>query len=421
LKIPVHFNLETEPDDYELAPLGVKYNITGIRKIYQHFSNLRPHLQEITQAPVHYNLMWRIDPHFEATCGSIAELIPQHADIIQAICDNGDELGVHFHPLCWNKQKEQWEFCCEPEWVEQNFIKGYEELSRAVGFRPSVVRLSDNILATERTMTMLERLGIKIDITVEPGVPDTHEVWAGVARGNSFDKMPRYPYQPAPGNLLEPGTTAKRNLWLVPTSTGYTNHVRYGTTVSFEKETLALDLAFYPPSFQEVMQKRLESMETPYLVIVANSYTINNPQFQAYFEENLKFILSHPLISQFQFTNSSELVSAYAVKPVVPSYSPYTVWLKQQLTRQRLAFEELERNYQGLEAYTQKLVSNLEQQQTEASKLAEYVIKLENQLAQQQTAYKDLEQYTDKLLEALKEHKQYINEVEESYRALERA
>jgi hypothetical protein len=376
VRIPIHLNFETEPDEYiaALPPPGITYPVTGIRHMYAYLANHRPEMAAQTHAPARFNWMWRLDSEFELKCGSLADLTAQHHDLIADSLNQGDEMGAHFHPLRWNEAAGKWELPYDDRpWLEAELLNGLKKFETVLGFKPEAIRLSDNILITEDMLDLLERSGIKRDLTIEPDIVGTHLKWENVPQEATFNGFPRYPYQPERGNFRQPGELNRRAIWMLLTSTNYATKAAPGPTPEIIREYVALDLAFHPPTFAEIMNRQLESLENPYLLIVGNTNIGVSPRYRAFFEANFDFIMNHPLASLFQYVNSAGLVEWAKTQAVAqPGSDPlFEAWLRQRALQHKQEFETLEQTYRKLEVYTRSLEEHLAEKQDYFDTLAQ--------------------------------------------------
>jgi hypothetical protein len=395
VKIPVQLNFETEPDEYigGLPPDGMKQPVKSIRLMYGYIASRRARLAEITGAPVNFNWMWRCDSEFEIKCGPLADLIGQHQDLIVAAREQGDEIGAHFHPLRWNETAGEWEFpYADQPWIHAQLLKSLQNFEKLMGFRPESVRLSDNILLTEEVLDLMEDFGIKRDITIEPHVVGTHMAWKNVPSDDNFHDFPLYPYQPERGNFRQPGTQNRRDIWMLLTTTNYVSKAVKDNEAEIEQAYVALDLAFHPPTFAEIMNRQLESLERPYLLIVGNSNISILPQYLAYFEANVDFLINHPLASLFQFVNSAGLVEMTSHQATAQAQSSpiYQNWLWQRNLQRKQELEASTQAYRKLELYARNIEQHLGEKQA-------YIDSLETSRTAGQIPFARIDRYTSAL------------------------
>jgi hypothetical protein len=368
VKIPVQLNFETEPDEYVAGrpPFEAKQPVTSIRYTYDFMDKFRPRMQELTKVPARFNWMWRLDSEFEQKCGTMTEIVAQHQDIIESIHRQGDEIGAHFHPLRWNEAAGEWEFpYSDQTWLQTQLRDGLKEFEQVMGFRAEAVRLSDNILLNEDMLDLMEDAGIKRDITIEPDIVGTHMVWKNVPREDTFHGFPLYPYQPERGNFRQPGQLNRRDIWMLLTSTNYVTKADPAAGPEIKHDYVALDLAFYPPSFAAILDRQLESLENPYLLIVGNSNTTTLPRLKDYFETNFDALLRHRLAPLFEFVTSAGLVEWVKGRDAAqPETDPlYQGWLRERNLARKQEIEDREQAYRKLELYTRSLEQHLAEKQ----------------------------------------------------------
>lgn len=72
---------------------------------------------------------------------------------------------------------------------------------------------------------------------------------------------------------------------------------------------MTLNLAFNSLVVRRIMDTLLSTLRNPYLALVVRSDVTIRPVEQVNLEENLDYILSHPLVEQFVFETPMEAIT----------------------------------------------------------------------------------------------------------------
>jgi len=169
MTIPVIFCVDVEPDprlvNHDAPEPWVGYEITQ-----RYLRELRPRIEAATGAPVHYSWFLRIDAQIEPY-GSATWAVDRYGAHMEEIQRAGDEIGVHPHAYRWLENERSWlhDFGNQA-WVEHCLTMSVEGFAKALGRTCLSLRFGDRWLNTE-TVNLAERLGIRFDLSVEPGTP----------------------------------------------------------------------------------------------------------------------------------------------------------------------------------------------------------------------------------------------------------
>lgn len=187
-------------------------------------------------------------------------------------------------------------------------------------------RFGDHWLS-ERSLDLLESLGTQFDLTLEPGqagptlLPD--EQFTG-----SFPDCTRIsqaPYRPHRTNFKKPGLARKRDLWLIPVSaertkpipiTGRRHPRRLFSNQDDDEIYVTLNLAFSRTVFSTIADRLLSLLRNPFLVVVARTDIAIIPDQRVNLEQNIEYLLSHPLIERFVCETPAEAISRLRFDPL---------------------------------------------------------------------------------------------------------
>lgn len=218
-KIPILINIDVEPDERSINP-NEKKDWEGFMACYALFSRFRTQLEAKTRSPVHFSWFIKMDPQIAQTYGSGSWAVDRYASIIRQLETAGDHIGLHVHPWRWESQSQDWvEDFANQEWVDHSIRVGADAFQASLS-RPCLsFRMGDRWM-NNATVELLETLGVQVDLSIEPGqrTGDLPESFTG--SWLDVTNVPRQPYHPSKLDFRQPAADSRRNLWIVPTSTG---------------------------------------------------------------------------------------------------------------------------------------------------------------------------------------------------------
>jgi hypothetical protein len=218
-KLPVVVCIDVEPEGRAIDP-DDRADWRGFESACDYFSALRPRLAAATRAPVHFSWFVRMDPQIERVYGSAAWAAIRYAELLRRLEDAGDEIGLHLHFWRFDDAAYRWfsDFA-DQHWIDHCVETSFAAFRRSFGRPCRSSRVGDRWL-NDATVALLERLGARVDLTIEPGQgpPALEEPFVGALP--DYRSAPRAPYRPAASSFLTPAGAAERQLWLLPLSTG---------------------------------------------------------------------------------------------------------------------------------------------------------------------------------------------------------
>jgi hypothetical protein len=308
--VPVLLCIDIEPDPRETSVQG-KEDWRGFEVTHRFFSELRPRLERVTKSPVHFSWFLRMDPQVETTYGSACWPVEHYRGLLDTLQAEGDELGIHTHAWRWEERAGHWiaDHGNQP-WVEHCVRSSLDAFARSLGRKPKSFRFGDRWM-NEPTLRLLDRLGFRCDLSVEPGYPampalNQQEHHTGALP--DYTRVPRHPYRPSRRDYQRPGRLWRRGIWVVPISTGFPKGDVLPETPAHDQENVTLNLACHAPSFCRVMDGLLERLPEPHLVLVARSNVSIVPEQRECLDAIVAHVLAHPQAHQFRFETPTELV-----------------------------------------------------------------------------------------------------------------
>ncbi len=317
---------------------NVRLDWVGFEKSFEFFQGLRLKLAAVTGARVNFSWFLRMDPQISHVYGSAGWVATRYRDQIDELQAAGDEIGLHAHAWRWDEPAQDWiaDFGNQ-EWIDHCIRLAFDAFHKSFDRPCRSFRFGDHWMS-ERILDLLERLGTRFDLTLEPGqgVPTllADELFTG-----SFPDCKRIlqtPYRPDKSDFTKPGLADKRKLWLVPVSAERTEPVplpqqrptrRLFSNPDGEEIYVTLNLAFSRAVFSTIADRLLNLLSHPLLVVVARSDVTLVPEQRANLEQNIEYLLSHPLVESFVCETPAAAVRRPAfrsAKMVQTEYQPST-------------------------------------------------------------------------------------------------
>lgn len=314
--IPVIVCIDVEPEERQLDT-KLRKDWDGFERTLKYFDGFRSQLERPTRAPVTFSWFLRMDEQIRRTYGSYSWVVERYGRSIQELLLAGDELGLHTHSWRWNEPGGKWIAEYEDQsWISRCLDHSFKSFEQAFGRRCVSFRFGDHWMNNE-TMTQLESLGVKFDLTVEPNKKTTPaESRDAVGSFPDYAEALRYPYKPSRMDFRKP-TRSDRDMWVIPITTGQIpgrlpTLKRILRNSGFERFTppctLALNLALSERNFRAVVNNSLAREGPSYLAIVIRTDACLHSRTRTTVLRNMDFLLSHPLVATFRFVSPAEAI-----------------------------------------------------------------------------------------------------------------
>jgi hypothetical protein len=326
--IPVVFCIDVEPDKRQTgrespAPWH------GYEGTQRYLSELRSRIEKITGSPAHYSWFFRMDPQIAAAYGSASWAIDRYRRFVDDIQRHGDELGVHLHPFRWVEADKVWiqDFADQP-WVDHCASTSLEAFARAVGRRCVAFRFGSFWLSTE-TVNLIERMGVRFELTVEPGRLPLRDSSLPEAPGRGglpdFRRAPRVPYTPSESDFCRPLRTGTRGIRMIPLTSGALRlgfrpraYLRRLLThgARYRKQNMPLSMWRRwkaPNTFSRMLDGALAAQARPYLAFAIQVDTGIRPEIFEAVDHALTSLLAHPARSRFVFSTPVEALQTLGI------------------------------------------------------------------------------------------------------------
>ncbi len=336
-KIPILFCIDIEPDQRKVEPTAPLAWV-GFEKSFEFFQALRPQLVSATGSPVNFSWFLRMDPQISHVYGSADWPVTRYRDLIDDLEGAGDEIGLHSHAWRWDEQAQDWiaDFANQ-DWIDHSIRLAFDAFQKSFNRPCRSFRFGDHWM-NDRSLDLLERLGAHFDLTLEPGqavptlLPD--ERFTGTFP--DCRRVSQTPYRPSKSDFKKPGLLRKRKLWLVPVSAERAQpgplpkqrpSQRLFANPKDNEIYETLNLAFSRSVFSTVTGRLLSLLREPFLVVVARSDVALVPEQRANLEQNLEYLLSHPLVERFVCETPAAAIHRLHLDPLP--------WLKSRRNRNR--------------------------------------------------------------------------------------
>jgi hypothetical protein len=311
--IPILINIDSEPDARETTPGSAKPWV-GFERCFDFVAAQRAKMAQRIGAPVHFTWFWRVDPQVKLTYGSADWALRAYAPQIAHLRACGDEIGVHVHVWRWNAERARWVAdYSDQAWIEGCIRDGVADFERALGMPAELFSMGDG-WHNQRSVRLIEQLGVRIDCTLEPGC-EGHSLAPGeFSVGDVPDRrtMPTAPYRPSQSNFLVPGEPGGHSVVLFPMSTAVEPQRRSWRSLFRKrgKPTIGkMHLGHHPgrfgPMFEEVISRR----PRPHVVIAARSDLARHESLLRFAEQNLDWMLNHRLAGRFVFAGPAQALA----------------------------------------------------------------------------------------------------------------
>ncbi len=314
---PVVLCVDVEPD--ERFPASGHASWSGYHARWGRLCRERARLADATGAPVCWSWFFRMDPQAQAAAGSrtaAAGIAPERLDAMRTA---GDSIGVHMHPL--RAEGSGWAIdFADDHWVDDCVRSSIEAFRAATGEGCRSFRFGDRWLDGRR-VRLLESLGVRVDLSVEPGhfgVPGP--VAREPHRGTwpDAERAPRGPYRPSYEDAMSPDSGRRRGLLELPVTTVWKDGPwkRRRRALKFHlfpatrrNRSLSLDLSLPPPLFRTALERAIRVGGGPLVLVLRTDRPRGSGDDPI--ELNFAMLRSAPRIAEFRFETAEAVASRY--------------------------------------------------------------------------------------------------------------
>jgi hypothetical protein len=312
--VPVILCVDVEPDP-RLVSRAKQEPWTGYEHIQRYLDDLRAHIEARTGSPARYAWFLRMDPQIAESYGNAAWAVERYRTHLETVARLGDELGLHPHPYRWLDQEGTWlhDFANQ-DWVEHCLRTSMDAFADSMGRPCHLMRFGDRWLNTA-TVNLAEKLGIRLDLTVEPGMPAVPSPMPGeLASGPlpDYRRVPRTPYTPSRTDFRRPARGYARPIRMIPLTSSH-RRLLWQWPLGILRRSLENGLHYWrqdtplymshrwqaPDTFDRMLDRALAAQQRPYLAFAIRG--VDNVDIFAAVDSCLKALLVHRAVRRFVF------------------------------------------------------------------------------------------------------------------------
>ena len=317
-RIPIILCIDVEPDQRLIDRNGGS-TWKGYEQVYELTQKIRPRLEVATDTPVHFSWFYRLDPQIEEGYGRADFPLTKYEFYIESFQKNGDDIGIHPHYYKWSDIHKTWvQNRGDENWTHYCVQMCFEVFAKTLGKKSDSIRFGERWMSNS-ALALAEKMGARFDLTPEPG----HQARGALVNDELFTGFlpdyidtPQEPYRPSQTDFRKADSLRKDGIWIIPLSTGYV-HYTFGrletlyrkliTPNLLEPQCSTLNLSLYGPlNISKIINHALSLSEKPYLSAVIRSDAGIVPRERKNLEENLEFLIHHPLAERFRFSTAEE-------------------------------------------------------------------------------------------------------------------
>jgi hypothetical protein len=328
--IPVVVCIDVEPDGRHIMRSG-RPPWTGYEHLVETMDELRPALSRITRRPARFAWFHRMDPSVADGYGDAAWSVRHYGGLVDRVQRAGDEIGLHVHPARWLDGDQAWLVDqADPAWLARCVDTGVRAFASAMGRPCTAFRFGDRYL-DDALVRQLVALGVRVDLTIEPGLPPMPFGNLDDRRAGSmpdYRGTPRVAFRPSAADFRQPGDDVGGSLWMLPLSSGALGGDAPPTTAPWHRAVLDdgprsvpyMRLALWetPAVFAAIVEQNLAERARPYLTPIVRSDMAVGPH-RATVRANLDYLRRHPLASRFAFVGPTDALAMLTGETVAPT------------------------------------------------------------------------------------------------------
>jgi hypothetical protein len=291
----------------------------GYEAFHPYLATLRERFADATGSPVHYSWFFRMDPQIAVAYGSPTWPAEHYAKLVADSAERGDELATHVHGYRWVEERGAWlEDLASQAWMDECLEMAVDAHRRAFGRPCTTIRFGNFWLSTA-SVNRAEALGLRYDLTVEPGRPPFKWEAKGDSTGDLPEvyRVPRRPYEPAHDDFRKSEPPGTRSIRIVPLTSGWlklglrvgarlrrwlrngAEHRLQDTPLSMWKDWPA------PNTFDRMLDRAIAAQERPYLAFAVRTNAGVHDSFERV-DRCLRALLEHPERERFVFATPAE-------------------------------------------------------------------------------------------------------------------
>ena len=330
--IPIVLCIDVEPDE-RLVDRHRAADWTGFEKMSVHVSALRKRIEDRHGVAIRLAWFLRMDPQVKETHGDAAWGATRYRGLLEEAAAMGDDIGLHVHAYRWDAAAADWVADHgNRDWIAECVQISADAFRGAFQRRCGSYRMGDRYI-DEATLALMESLGGRVDVTVEPGYGASPAVIVEQPHTGSLPDLrtaPRRVYRPSREDFRRADTSGERTISILPLSTwkipgllAVARRVYFVAKVLQKspipdvlrrQRMMTLGLSLPPLFFRRMLDHLLANESVFHLASVDRTHIGNEPHKLERFEVNLRSMLSHPLAHRFVFARPEDVVDSAAAR-----------------------------------------------------------------------------------------------------------
>jgi hypothetical protein len=312
--IPTVLRIDVEPDEHQPPPGERPWH--GFLAMFDMVERLRRRLSDVTSHPVRPTWLIRLDPDIERAFGRADFPVRRHHDLFERILKHSDALGIHVHAARWNAEKAVvFSDFADETWIVECLRVAASTFQNCFD-RPIQVMSYGGFFMRDSLLDAAVALGIRADVTVEPGLPAKYDNVSfgaySTAPSADFVRCPRLPYYPSRRAFDIPATSVDdiRPLLMVPLISGDTSPILkrwYRRFVSREPPKYYEPLNPWkmwpsPQRFWDFAQRAADELPAPYLAFALRTDAPDTDSYRRV-SELFEHLPRHPIAKRMRIVD----------------------------------------------------------------------------------------------------------------------
>jgi hypothetical protein len=281
--VPIVLSIDIEPDNRSGSdPVPWR----GFERVSRELvPPLRRLLSQLTGEPVAISWGIRMDEQVARTWGSPTWAAEHYREDVDALIDQGDQIGLHLHPWRWDEGSREWIVDHGPAWTARCVNFGLDAYEAAFGRPAETFRAGDGTMSGVM-LEILTARGVAVDTTLEYGRTQWKPFSGETVHGAPFDswRVSTGPYRSSPSTFPAPDPSSDAGPILIPLLSGPARRGPWAGT---------LVLGTHPTFFAVRLLGTLLRRKPPVLVFAVRG---DEPLIEAWdvVVENLTHLARHP-------------------------------------------------------------------------------------------------------------------------------
>jgi hypothetical protein len=310
---PILLLVDVEPDARHTR-LG-EDGWRGLAESLPFFANWRRDLERATGRRAIFNWFLRFDPQIRDTWGRADQVVEACPGLLEVIAEHGDSCGVHPHLWRRDARRGGWyNELADPAWTAECLELSLATFARVFGRPAEACRFGDRWL-DEDAVERARAAGLRYDLTVEPGIPDSRlaDDPRATARLPDYRRAPRVPWQPAAGDYLSPraGAPDPQGLWMIPLSTSRPVWRLVRRPPYLMRASRSPNLALSPAHVGPALAAELARASRVPLVVAVRAGDLARHPYAGHIRRTAAALARQPALARCELTDPPRALASY--------------------------------------------------------------------------------------------------------------